>query len=135
NSVQQECGGWGETCGSYDDPSLAGQGTPTASQTAWALLALLAAGHADSDSVRAAVAYLQATPPAGAGRAEAPFTGPGFAKVFYLMSPLCSLSFPLMALARYDGALRNGVASPRFNGYTAPDVFSPGGAAGCSQGR
>ena len=47
--VQQPGGGWGETCRSYDDPSLAGQGTPTASQTAWALLALLAAGEADSD--------------------------------------------------------------------------------------
>src|SRR5207253_4873442 len=44
-SVQQADGGWGETCRSYDDPSLAGQGTPTASQTAWALLALLAAGE------------------------------------------------------------------------------------------
>src|SRR5262249_40356039 len=44
--VQQPGGGWGETCRSYDDPSLAGQGTPTASQTAWALLGLLAAGEA-----------------------------------------------------------------------------------------
>ena len=43
-SVQQECGGWGETCASYDDPSLKGQGDPTASQTAWAVLGLIAAG-------------------------------------------------------------------------------------------
>ncbi len=44
-SVQQAGGSWGETCGSYDDPALAGQGTATASQTAWALLALLSAGE------------------------------------------------------------------------------------------
>jgi squalene-hopene/tetraprenyl-beta-curcumene cyclase len=104
NSVQQECGGWGETCGSYDDPSLAGQGTPTASQTAWALLALLAAGEADSDSVRAGVAYLQATQRADGGWHEEPFTGTGFPKVFYLKYHLYSLYFPLMALARYASA-------------------------------
>src|SRR5262249_10320142 len=43
--VQQPTGAWGETCKSYDDPSLAGRGAPTASQTAWALLGLLAAGE------------------------------------------------------------------------------------------
>ena len=46
--VQQISGGWGESCLSYDDPSTAGQGPTTASQTAWALLALIAAGEAES---------------------------------------------------------------------------------------
>src|SRR5690606_31750067 len=42
-SVQQPCGGWGESCASYDDPALKGTGEPTASQTAWAVLGLMAA--------------------------------------------------------------------------------------------
>ena len=57
SKVQQPGGGWGETCRSYDDPSLAGQGKPTASQTAWALLALVAAGESDSDAVRGGIEY------------------------------------------------------------------------------
>src|SRR5262249_29719362 len=104
NSVQQECGGWGEAGGSYDDPSPAGPGKPTGSQTAWALLALLGGGEADSDSVRAGVAYLQATQRDDGGWYEEPFTGTGFPKVFYLKYHLYALYFPLMTLARYASA-------------------------------
>src|SRR5438477_3480384 len=50
--VQQTGGGWGESCRSYEDPRTAGQGPCTASQTAWALLGLMAAGERDSDAVR-----------------------------------------------------------------------------------
>jgi squalene-hopene/tetraprenyl-beta-curcumene cyclase len=100
-SVQQADGGWGETPGSYDDPSLAGQGPTTASQTAWALLALLSAHEADSPAVRAGVEYLLATQRPDGGWNEEPFTGTGFPKVFYLKYHLYSLYFPLMALARY----------------------------------
>jgi squalene-hopene/tetraprenyl-beta-curcumene cyclase len=99
--VQQAGGGWGETCGSYDDPSLAGQGTPTASQTAWALLGLLAAGEADSGAVRAGIDYLLATQDSDGGWPESHFTGTGFPKVFYLKYHMYPLYFPLMALARY----------------------------------
>jgi squalene-hopene/tetraprenyl-beta-curcumene cyclase len=103
--VQQSGGGWGETCRSYDDPSLAGQGTPTASQTAWALLGLLAAGEADSEAVRAGAGYLLATQGADGSWHEEPFTGTGFPKVFYLKYHMYSLYFPLMALARYASTL------------------------------
>jgi squalene-hopene/tetraprenyl-beta-curcumene cyclase len=103
--VQQPGGGWGETCRSYDDPSLAGQGTPTASQTAWALLALLAAGEHDSDAVRAGVEYLLQTQGEDGNWEEEPFTGTGFPKVFYLKYHLYRLYFPLMALARYEQAV------------------------------
>lgn len=104
--VQQAGGGWGETCRSYDDPSLAGQGTPTASQTAWALLGLLAAGEANSAAVRGGVRYLLATQrPDGSWREE-PFTGTGFPKVFYLKYHMYPLYFPLMALARYAACQR-----------------------------
>src|SRR5207302_5371827 len=82
--VQQPGGGWGETCRSYDDPSLAGQGTPTASQTAWALLGLLAAGEAHTETVRSGIAYLLATQKADGAWQEEQFTGTGFPKVFYL---------------------------------------------------
>jgi squalene-hopene/tetraprenyl-beta-curcumene cyclase len=102
--VQQPGGGWGETCRSYDDPSLAGQGTPTASQTAWALLGLLAAGEQDSDEVRAGIDYLVSTQLPEGGWAEEQFTGTGFPKVFYLKYHMYSLYFPLMALARYEKA-------------------------------
>jgi squalene-hopene/tetraprenyl-beta-curcumene cyclase len=102
--VQQPGGGWGETCRSYNDPALAGQGTPTASQTAWALLGLLSAGEADSDEVRAGVEYLLATQRADGDWAEDQFTGTGFPKVFYLKYHMYCLYFPLMALARYQKA-------------------------------
>jgi squalene-hopene/tetraprenyl-beta-curcumene cyclase len=101
-SVQQPGGGWGESCASYDDPSLAGQGPPTASQTAWALLGLIAAGERDSDAARAGAEYLTRTQGADGAWEEAPFTGTGFPKVFYLKYHLYALYFPLMALARYQ---------------------------------
>src|SRR5204863_4304825 len=82
--VQQPGGGWGETCRSYDDPSLAGQGTPTASQTAWALLGLLAAGEAEGRACRAGIDFLLAAQQPDGGWLEEPFTGTGFPKVFYL---------------------------------------------------
>ncbi|HXG09243.1 MAG TPA: squalene--hopene cyclase [Gemmataceae bacterium] len=104
--VQQPGGGWGETCRSYDDPSLAGQGTPTASQTAWALLGLLAAGEADSDAVQDGIDYLLSTQQPDGSWHEEEFTGTGFPRVFYLKYHLYSLYFPLMALARYEAAIR-----------------------------
>ncbi|HEV2947805.1 MAG TPA: prenyltransferase/squalene oxidase repeat-containing protein, partial [Gemmataceae bacterium] len=100
-SVQQPGGGWGETCRSYDDPTLAGKGTPTASQTAWALLGLIAAGEACSDEVEAGIDFLQRTQREDGGWEEEPFTGTGFPKVFYLKYHMYSLYFPLMALARF----------------------------------
>ena len=103
--VQQPGGGWGETCRSYDDPRLAGQGTPTASQTAWALLGLLAAGEAHSDEVRAGIDYLLATQRSDGSWEEDQFTGTGFPKIFYLKYHMYPLYFPLMALARYAKAL------------------------------
>jgi squalene-hopene/tetraprenyl-beta-curcumene cyclase len=102
--VQQPGGGWGETCRSYDDPSLAGQGSPTASQSAWALLGLLAADEAGSPEVRAGVEYLLATQQADGNWQEDQFTGTGFPKVFYLKYHMYRLYFPLMALARYSVA-------------------------------
>ena len=99
-AAQQPCGGWGETPRSYDDPSLRGQGNPTASQTAWALMGLLAAGEADSQAVDAGVQYLLDTQCEDGSWTEDDFTGTGFPRVFYLRYHLYRIYFPLMALAR-----------------------------------
>jgi squalene-hopene/tetraprenyl-beta-curcumene cyclase len=99
--VQQPAGCWGESCASYDDPRLAGVGAPTASQTAWALLGLIAAGEADGPEVRAGVQWLLATQRDDGTWHEEPFTGTGFPKVFYLKYHYYPLYFPLMALSRY----------------------------------
>jgi squalene-hopene/tetraprenyl-beta-curcumene cyclase len=107
--TQQADGGWGETCRSYDDPSLAGMGTPTASQTAWALLGLLAAGQQKSHAVRRGIDYLIQTQQPNGNWQEEPFTGTGFPKVFYLKYHMYSLYFPLMALSRYAAALERNV--------------------------
>ena len=100
--VQQAGGGWGESCASYDDPRTAGQGTQTASQTAWALLGLMAAGEGKSDAVRRGIDYLVAHQEPDGNWHEDEFTGTGFPKVFYLKYHLYRLYFPLMALARFQ---------------------------------
>lgn len=102
--VQQPSGAWGESCASYDDPTQAGVGAPTASQTAWALLGLIAAGESSSDEVRSGVRWLIDTQNDDGTWSEEPFTGTGFPKVFYLKYHYYPLYFPLMALARYQRA-------------------------------
>jgi squalene-hopene/tetraprenyl-beta-curcumene cyclase len=109
---QQESGGWGETPASYDDPDLRGKGPPTASQTAWAILGLSAAGEARSAAVDAGVSYLLDTQRDDGGWDEAQFTGTGFPRVFYLRYHLYCIYFPLMALARV-ARLRRGRSSDR----------------------
>jgi squalene-hopene/tetraprenyl-beta-curcumene cyclase len=103
-SVQQPGGGWGESPASYDDPAQAGIGMPTASQTAWALLALMAAGEAQGAAVEAGIDYLLATQQPNGEWLEEPFTGTGFPKVFYLKYHYYRLYFPLLALGRYAQA-------------------------------
>ncbi len=98
---QNADGGWGESCRSYDEPELAGRGESTASQTAWAILGLLAAGEADCAEVRAGVEYLVGTQNADGGWTEEAFTGTGFPRVFYLKYHMYPVYFPLMAISRY----------------------------------
>ena len=100
-SVQNPDGGWGESLGSYDDPNTKGVGESTASQTAWALLALLAAGDYRSDSVALGMAYLLKTQRADGSWFEEPYTGTGFPRVFYLKYTYYYQYFPLMALTKY----------------------------------
>ncbi|HLJ10950.1 MAG TPA: terpene cyclase/mutase family protein [Planctomycetaceae bacterium] len=97
---QYDSGGWGESPASYDDAHLRGRGTETASQTAWALLGLCAAGEVDSAAVGSGVQYLLDTQRDDGGWDEEEFTGTGFPKVFYLRYHLYRIYFPLMALSR-----------------------------------
>ncbi len=103
-SVQQPDGGWGETCKSYDDPGLMGLGEPTASQTAWAVLGLVAAGRAGSENVRRGIEFLLRSRRSDGTWDEEGFTGTGFPRVFYLKYHLYRINFPLMAMARYQAA-------------------------------
>jgi len=111
--VQNTDGGWGETCGTYDDADLRGTGPSTPSQTAWALLGLLAAGDTRSDSVAKGIRWLierqhedgswdELVP----GRnGESYYTGTGFPRVFYLGYHLYKQYFPLLALTTYQRAM------------------------------
>jgi squalene-hopene/tetraprenyl-beta-curcumene cyclase len=114
--VQNIDGGWGETCGTYDNPGTRGVGPSTPSQTAWALLALLAGGDTRSDSVAKGVRWLvdhQAADGSWSelvpGRnGESYYTGTGFPRVFYLGYHLYKQYFPLLALTTYDKAMSRG---------------------------
>lgn len=94
-------GGWGESCHSYADPATAGVGESTASQTAWALLALLSAGVTDSISVIRGVNYLLKHQRPDGSWEERVHTGTGFPRVFYLRYHWYCQYFPLWALAMY----------------------------------
>ncbi|WP_260739134.1 squalene--hopene cyclase [Tunturiibacter lichenicola] len=116
--VQNADGGWGETCGTYDDPNQRGIGPSTPSQTAWAVLGLLAAGDTRSDSVAKGIRWLvdrqhedgswdELVP----GRnGESYYTGTGFPRVFYLGYHLYKQYFPLLALTTYERAMKSGTA-------------------------
>ncbi len=97
---QNPDGGWGEDMRSYDDQSLAGRGASTASQTAWALLALLAAGES-GPAVEAGVRWLAEHQRSDGTWDEPQFTGTGFPRDFYLNYHLYRLVFPVSALGRY----------------------------------
>jgi squalene-hopene/tetraprenyl-beta-curcumene cyclase len=114
--VQNPDGGWGETCGTYDDPNQRGVGPSTPSQTAWALLGLLAANDTRSDSVAKGIRWLierqhedgswDELMPGRNG--ESYYTGTGFPRVFYLGYHLYKQYFPLLALTTYRKALERG---------------------------
>ncbi|AUT01449.1 squalene--hopene cyclase [Nostoc sp. CENA543] len=105
-SCQNPDGGWGETCQSYNDPSLKGKGRSTASQTAWAIIGLIAAGEATGkftrESLEKGINYLVSTQKSDGSWFEADFTGTGFPCHFYLKYHYYQQYFPLIALGRYQ---------------------------------
>jgi squalene-hopene/tetraprenyl-beta-curcumene cyclase len=103
-SVQNEDGGWGETCASYDPEHPKATGPSTASQTAWGLMGLLNAGDTESSAVQKAVYYLLNRQDSEGTWEERWFTGTGFPRVFYLRYHYYRHYFPLWALAQYYAA-------------------------------
>jgi squalene-hopene/tetraprenyl-beta-curcumene cyclase len=103
-------GGWGEDPRSYDEEAWRGRGPSTASQTAWALLALHAAGEEleRSRAVRRGVAWLVSTQRADGTWDEPQYTGTGFPCDYYINYHLYRLTFPVMALGRCTGARAGG---------------------------
>jgi squalene-hopene/tetraprenyl-beta-curcumene cyclase len=104
--VQNTDGGWGESCASYDDPALRGVGVSTASQTAWAVLGLLAAGDTRSDSVAKGIRWLLERQRPDGSWHEDEYTGTGFPRVFYLSYHMYRNYFPLLALTTYNRAMQ-----------------------------
>jgi squalene-hopene/tetraprenyl-beta-curcumene cyclase len=104
-SVQNPDGGWGETCESYKNTALKGQGDSTASQTAWGLIGLIAAVEAglirDEGAIARGIAWLVETQRDDGTWNEEWFTGTGFPQHFYLKYHLYQQHFPLTALGRY----------------------------------
>lgn len=105
-SVQHTDGGWGERCNTYDDPVFKGRGPSTASQTAWAVMGLLAFGDAHRPSVQRGIEYLTRMQNADGSWTEDEVTGTGFPKVFYLKYDMYRNAWPLLALATYRKVLR-----------------------------
>ena len=101
-SIQNADGGWGEDATSYKLDYQGHEPAPsTASQTAWALLGLMAAGAVDHPAVARGIAYLTNTQGADGLWAEARYTATGFPRVFYLRYHGYPKFFPLWAMARY----------------------------------
>ena len=105
---QNEDGGWGETCQSYEEPSLRGRGNSTASQTAWALLGLIAGGEAKGDAAKRGVEFLLRNQNELGTWWEDEFTGTGFPIHFFIKYHMYQHFFPLMALGRYRQAVEKG---------------------------
>ncbi|MCU1339933.1 MAG: squalene-hopene cyclase [Bryobacterales bacterium] len=102
-SIQNADGGWGESCASYDQGTfIPAHSTP--SQTAWAVLGLLAGGDITSSSLHKGIEYLVETQRSDGGWNEDLSTGTGFPRVFYLQYHLYRHSFPILALAAYRKA-------------------------------
>jgi squalene-hopene/tetraprenyl-beta-curcumene cyclase len=105
--IQNPDGGWGESGDSYRLDYKAVESSPsTSSQTAWALLGLMAAGEADNPAVARGAAYLAATQGEDGFWNEPFHTATGFPRVFYLRYHGYSKFFPLWALARYRNLKR-----------------------------
>ncbi|HEY4251688.1 MAG TPA: squalene--hopene cyclase [Roseomonas sp.] len=106
-AIQNPDGGWGEDCDSYSLDYRGYQPAPsTASQTAWALLGLMAVGAGESPAVARGIAWLRARQRDDGLWGQEAYTGGGFPRVFYLRYHGYPLFFPLWALARYRNLKR-----------------------------
>ncbi len=122
-SVQHEDGGWGERCNTYDDPVFKGQGPSTASQTAWAVMGLLAFDDPYRPSIQRGIEYLIHHQNLDGSWTEPETTGTGFPRVFYLKYDMYRNSWPLLALGTYRNLLNR--LKNRANGALLPLPETP----------
>jgi squalene-hopene/tetraprenyl-beta-curcumene cyclase len=111
---QRSDGGWGEDCASYWPERRNESKASTPSQTAWALLALMAAGEIDAPEVSRGIEFLLAAPRDGGQWHETHYNAVGFPRVFYLRYHGYSAYFPLWALARYRNLSRGNARTTSF---------------------
>ncbi|HXX82194.1 MAG TPA: squalene--hopene cyclase, partial [Thermodesulfovibrionales bacterium] len=108
---QNPDGGWGEGCESYEDPKRRCCGKSTSSQTAWALLGLIAAGEVSCEEVKKGIVYLLERQKPDGTWDESEFTGTGFPRHFYLRYHNYRNCFPLMALGLFRARMQGGSRS------------------------
>src|SRR5438309_2513094 len=100
-SCQNDDGGWGETCATYENPAMKGIGVSTPSQTAWAVMGICACGDLERSSIQRGVRFLLSSQKSDGSWDEPQITGTGFPGVFYLKYDMYRQNFPLLALATY----------------------------------
>jgi squalene-hopene/tetraprenyl-beta-curcumene cyclase len=105
-SVQNHDGGWSESCESYLKRRHVPLKESTASQTAWALMALIAAGEHESKEVRRGIEFLLSSQNSKGGWDEEAYTGTGFPGHFYIRYHGYRHYFPLFALAKYKNSFK-----------------------------
>ena len=118
-SVQNEDGGWGESCASYNEGRFV-PAPSTPSQTAWALLGLIAAGQGDTEALVRGVRHLVDTQKPDGTWDEHLATGTGFPNVFYLRYTLYRNYFPLLALTQARRAIEEAERALRLVQDAAP---------------
>ena len=133
---QNSDGGWGEDLRSYVEPGWVGRGDSTASQTAWALIGLLAAGERDNPATERGVEWLVRNQTEDGTWDEPWFTGTGFPWDFSLNYHLYRQVFPVTALGRYvlgTGPLPKTAARPKT--AAGPKTVARDGAGRCRSNR
>jgi squalene-hopene/tetraprenyl-beta-curcumene cyclase len=113
-SCQNDDGGWGETCATYENPATKGMGESTASQTAWAVMGICACGDLDRPSIQRGLRFLLSSQKPDGDWEEQQITGTGFPRVFYLKYDMYRQNFPLLALATYVNYRRGLGHQPSF---------------------
>ncbi len=113
-SCQNDDGGWGETCATYENPAMKGIGKSTASQTSWAIMGICACGDFDRPSIQRGLRFLLSSQRPDGSWEEPEITGTGFPGVFYLKYDMYRQNFPLLALATYVNYQNGFITRPGF---------------------
>ena len=113
-SCQNDDGGWGEACATYENPAMKGIGASTASQTSWAIMGICACGDLDRLSIQRGLRFLLSSQRSDGSWDEPEITGTGFPGVFYLKYDMYRENFPLLALATYVNYRNGFITQPGF---------------------